>query len=395
MEYKEYDDYEHKLGEAEERGDFFPEPSTEQRLQLIFKYVGDISNEKNLDKLLMLLANMGKELVVADRCTVWLVDYKKGELWTKVAHGVSEIRVPMGQGVVGHSINNKEVLVINDAYNSPLFNPEVDKKTGYHTRNIIVIPFRNSEDQIIGAYQAINKMTENEIFSEKDVEYLVLAAAYSGNALESAILYREIEDTQKEIIYTMAEVGESRSKETGFHVKRVAEYSRIIAESYGLSKVESELLKMASPMHDIGKIAIPDAILKKPAKLTDEEYEVMKQHAVLGYDMLKHSDRKILKAAATVAHEHHEKWNGKGYPRGLQGEDIHIFGRITALADVFDALGSDRCYKKAWPLEKIYSLFMEEKGQHFDPKVIDAFFNATVEINEVREKYQDVISDEE
>jgi HD-GYP domain-containing protein (c-di-GMP phosphodiesterase class II) len=128
-------------------------------------------------------------------------------------------------------------------------------------------------------------------------------------------------------------------------------------------------------MHDVGKIGIPDAILNKPGKFTDEEFEVMKSHAELGYKMLKHSSKSILKAAAIVAYEHHEKWDGSGYPRGLKGEEIHIYGRITAIADVFDALGSDRVYKKAWPLKKILNLFEEEKGKHFDPILTELFLD--------------------
>lgn len=136
---------------------------------------------------------------------------------------------------------------------------------------------------------------------------------------------------------------------------------------YGLPEEEAEQLKLASPMHDIGKIGIADAILNKPGKLTVEEYEVMKTHATIGYSMLKHSKRKLLKTAAIVAYEHHEKYDGSGYPRSLKGEDIHIYGRITAIADVFDALGSDRVYKKAWDDDKLLALFNEQKGAHFDP----------------------------
>jgi len=206
---------------------------------------------------------------------------------------------------------------------------------------------------------------------------------------EIRTLNHEIEDTQKEVVFTMGAIGETRSKETGNHVKRVAEYSRIFALHYGLPEDEANLIKMASPMHDIGKVGIPDNILNKPGRLTFEEFEIMKTHAELGYDMLKHSSRSILKAAAILAHEHHEKWNGKGYPKGLQGEEIHLYGRITAIADVFDALGSDRCYKKAWEDEKIFSLLKEEKGEHFDPELVDIFFNHLDEFLEVRACYRD------
>ncbi len=202
-------------------------------------------------------------------------------------------------------------------------------------------------------------------------------------------LNEEITSTQKEVVFTMGEIAESRSKETGNHVRRVAAYSELLALKYGLPEAEARLLRLASPMHDIGKVAIPDAILNKPGKHTQEEFEIMKTHAILGYGMLKHSNREILKTAAIVAYEHHEKYDGSGYPRGLRGENIHIYGRITAVADVFDALGSDRCYKKAWEDARIFALLKEERGKHFDPALIDIFFESLDEINAIRESYKD------
>ena len=209
---------------------------------------------------------------------------------------------------------------------------------------------------------------------------------------EVAALQKEIEDTQKEVVFTMGAIGESRSKETGNHVKRVAEYSKILALHYGLSIEQAEMLKQASPMHDIGKVAIPDAILNKPGRFDESERRIMDTHAALGYEMLKSSNRPLLKLAATVAYEHHEKWDGSGYPQGLKGEDININGRITALADVFDALGSDRVYKKAWDEEKIFKLFKEERGKHFDPKLVDIFFDNLEEFLEVRDRFKDIES---
>lgn len=206
---------------------------------------------------------------------------------------------------------------------------------------------------------------------------------------EVQALQREIEETQREVVFTMGAIGESRSKETGNHVKRVAEYSRVLAHYYGLDEEEVEKIKQASPMHDIGKVAIPDAVLNKPGRFDEEERRIMDTHAELGYSMLAHSERPLLKCAAIVAYEHHEKWNGTGYPRQLKGEDIHIYGRITALADVFDALGSDRCYKKAWDDEKIFALFKEERGEHFDPKLIDIFFDHLDEFLAIRERLRD------
>ena len=204
-------------------------------------------------------------------------------------------------------------------------------------------------------------------------------------------LNEEIEETQKEVIFQMGAIGESRSKETGNHVKRVAEYSYLLAILYGLDEKEAELLKQSSPMHDIGKVGIPDAVLKKPGKLDKDEWVIMMSHAQLGYEMLKQSTRPILKTAAIVAVEHHEKWDGSGYPNGLKEDEIHIYGRITAIADVFDALGSQRVYKKAWELEKILNLFKEEKGKHFDPILIDLFLTNLNKFLEIRDKFKDSI----
>jgi PAS domain S-box-containing protein len=200
---------------------------------------------------------------------------------------------------------------------------------------------------------------------------------------------KEIQSIQKDIIFTMGSIGESRSKETANHVKRVAEYSKLLGSLYGLSKEETELLHMASPMHDIGKVAIPDNILLKPAKLTDEEFTIMKTHANRGYDMLKHSNRPLISTAAIIAHEHHERWDGKGYPRGLKADDIHIYGRITALVDVYDALISDRVYKKAWPEDDVVKYIKDQKAKHFDPKLVELFFSNYEMFVEIRKKYKD------
>lgn len=372
------------------------ELTPEQMLKVIFGYAEKIANERDLKRLLMLMADMGKEMVVADRCAVWLVDEQKNELWTPVAHGVDELRIPRGAGLVGLAIETGKPIFIDDAYTNREYRDvlesgalQTDRKTRYRTRSIMVIPFRDNEGNVMGAYQAINKWSGKRPFTEKDLEYLTLAASYSGKSLESAMLAHEIEETQKEIIFAMGAIGEVRSKETGNHVKRVAEYSYLIALALGMNRDEAELLKMASPMHDIGKVAIPDAVLAKPGKLTEAEYEMMKTHTTIGYNLLKNSRRRILKAAAVIAAQHHERWDGTGYPNGLKGEEIHIFGRITAAADVFDALSSDRVYKKAWELQRILDLFEKERGAHFDPKVVDALMAIVPDLLAVRDRYRD------
>lgn len=201
------------------------------------------------------------------------------------------------------------------------------------------------------------------------VEYI--SARYDVTELYD--LYNEISKTQHEMLHVLGEIGETRSKETGGHVRRVAQYSKLLAELYGLNKDESHLLYSASPMHDIGKIAIPDAILLKPSSLDDEEFSIIKSHSSIGYELLKNSKRPLMQAASIIAHEHHEKWDGSGYPRALEGENIHIYGRITALADVFDALRNACIYRKAWTEDEIIDLIRTERGKHFDPQLVDLF----------------------
>lgn len=158
-----------------------------------------------------------------------------------------------------------------------------------------------------------------------------------------------------------------------------------------MSKEESETLQMASPMHDIGKVGIPDAILNAPRKLSEDEFKIMKTHAEIGYNMLKNSNKKILQAAAIVAGEHHEKYDGTGYPKQLKANEIHIYGRITAIADVFDALASKRVYKKSWTTEEIIEYFKKESGKHFDPELVSLFLNNFKDFVSIREKFSDPV----
>lgn len=219
----------------------------------------------------------------------------------------------------------------------------------------------------------------------KTVEYM----AIRHEVTEIITLHEEIEKTQQEIIYRMGEIAESRNKETGNHVRRVAEYSKLLALKAGLDEKEANLIASASPMHDIGKVAIPDAVLLKPGPLDPDEWMIMRSHSVIGHSVLNGSQRPLLNASSVIAKEHHEKYNGTGYPDGLSGEDIHIYARIVAIADVFDALGSDRVYKKAWSLENIIHLFHEERGEHFDPKLVDLFLDNLDDFLEIRDRYVD------
>ena len=208
-------------------------------------------------------------------------------------------------------------------------------------------------------------------------------------ALENLDLNQEIIETQKEVIMILGEVIESRSKETGNHVRRVAKVSHLLALEAGLDEKQAELLQMASPMHDVGKVGIPDKILFKPAKLNREELAVIRTHTEIGVDILKNSRREIMEAAVLAAQQHHERWDGTGYPKGLKGEEIHIFARITALADVFDSLIHRRTYKDAWPLDRVLDYLKDERGRHFDPALVDIFLNNIDGVMAINTRYPD------
>jgi len=225
--------------------------------------------------------------------------------------------------------------------------------------------------------------------SNKEMELFELFLHNVSSAYENIILHNEIEGTQRDMLYMLGESVETRSKETGQHVRRVASYCRLIATGIGLSKREIDIIEIASPLHDFGKIGIADNILNKPGKLTADEWEVMQTHANIGYELLNNSKREILKAAAIIAGQHHEKWDGTGYPNRLKAKEIHIYARIAAIADVFDALGTKRCYKEAWEVEKIIEYLKEQKGKQFEPRLIDWVIDNIDSFKQVRATYPD------
>ena len=199
----------------------------------------------------------------------------------------------------------------------------------------------------------------------------------------------EIAAREHETLLCLGRAAEHRDPETHEHIIRMSNYSRLIAMRLGLPADECELLLRAAPLHDIGKIGTPDHILLKPGKLTVEEFEIMKQHTVIGERILANSLSPILRAGAEIAFSHHEKFDGSGYPRGLKGRDIPLYGRIVAVADVFDALTSGRPYKKAWGLDRACELLRNNSGQHFDPMCIEAFFDVWEEVLVVKQRYHD------
>jgi putative two-component system response regulator len=206
--------------------------------------------------------------------------------------------------------------------------------------------------------------------------------------LQSALL--EVRSSEKDIIGILSKMAEYRDNETSMHTIRVGEMSALMASKFGWDEERVELMRLAAPMHDIGKVGIADSILLKPGKLEDDEFEIMKEHASIGYTILSQKTTPLLKLAAEIANTHHEKYDGRGYPNGLSADEIPLSGAIVAVTDVFDALLSERPYKKAFSLEKTLDIIKESKGSHFNPDVVDLFLDSLDEIIEIREKLKDV-----
>lgn len=264
---------------------------------------------------------------------------------------------------------------------------------------VILSAFFKPFNYIIAGIEEIKSGNYNNLIKTETSSEDLRLLRDSVNGLAIALKDREarllqsqndLKETQQEVIFMLGTIGESRSKETGNHVKRVSEYSRLLATYYGLSEDEIIMITEASSLHDIGKVAIPDYILTKPEKLTYEEFEIIKKHAKIGYDLLKQSKRKIIEYAALIAIQHHERWDGTGYPNMLSKEDIHISGRIVAIADVFDALSSYRCYKNPWNDKDIQEYFEEQSGKHFDPALVAIFLNNYNNFLNIKSQYKDI-----
>lgn len=239
----------------------------------------------------------------------------------------------------------------------------------------------------VGAVDYITKPISPSIVKSRLSTHLALAN--QQRELEVKVLERteQLNETRMEIIRVLGRASEFKDNETGLHVVRMSGYAYEIAVAYGLDIREAELIRHVAPMHDVGKIGIPDSILQKPGRLEAGEMEIMQTHAGIGSEILGHQSSILLKHACIVANQHHEKWNGMGYPNKLEGTDIHLFSRIIAVADVFDALTSKRPYKEAWTVEDAIDQIHKDSGSHFDPEVVEAFDQAIEKILAINKLY--------
>ena len=410
--------------------------SENKKIGYILQLINDLNEIKDLDLLLEKILQKARLFFNADAGSIYLRDNDKlkfsytqnvtlqSRLKKKEKLIYKTFSIPINKDsiagyVAERCIKGEKDLILNisDVYklkDTPYsFNSRFDKKVGYRTKSMLTVPMINQKNELIGVLQLINAKDEkgNVVpFAKEDEPYILQFAKAAAIALERAQMTRNL-------ILRMISMAALRDpEETAEHVNRVGAYSVEIFEQWARKKgmdedeidKKKDILRMSAMVHDVGKVGISDKILKKPGRLTDEEYEIMKTHTFLGARLFFSGDSDFDKAAVEVTLNHHERWDGKGYPgyvhpvtgkplpgfedssgkaRPKKGKEIPLFGRIVALADVFDALSSPRCYKEPWPEEKVLKEIDRCSGSQFDPEVVEAFFSSLPTIRSIKEKY--------
>ncbi len=407
--------------------------SEKEKLETLTRLGIDLNQVQDLDLLMERILTEARRFVNADAGSIYIRDrdrlhfsYTQNDtLQQRLCPGekliYSTFSIPVDEkSIAGYVATTGDILNLPDVYRiDPTrpygFSDRFDRASHYRTGSMLTIPLKNSKGDILGILQILNAQGEsgNIIpFSRDDEKIMMLFASIASVALERAQMTRAM------ILRTIRMAEMRDPKETGAHVNRVGGYAVELYEKwayrhgYSRQEVDSnrDVLRMAAMLHDVGKVGISDTILKKPARFTPEEYEVMKQHTVLGSRLFEGARSDFDEAAADVALNHHERWDGTGYPgfvdpitgkampeyvradgraRGKKGEEIPIFGRIVALADVFDALSSVRCYKEAWDEARVLETIQKDAGSHFDPELVEIFFSSLDIIRSVQQRYTD------
>ena len=329
-----------------------------------------------------------------------------------VPQGYEIVKATNGEEALGKLSDNQIDLILLDVMMPGMDGFELTRRIRQDNTHrllpiILVTALRETEDRVKGIEAGCDDFISKPVDKMEllaRVHSLLKVKAYNDlmsnyrKELESEVAMRTeelrhafeiIKAASLETIYRLSVASEYKDEDTGAHIKRMSRYSAAVARRMGLDENTIETILYASPMHDLGKIGIPDFIMAKPAKLDPMEWEIMKQHTVIGAKILKASDTDFVRLGETIAQSHHEKWDGSGYPNSLKGIEIPIAGRITAIADVFDALTSKRPYKEPLSVEKSLAIIREGRGSHFDPDVVDAFFAIQDEILTIKKQYDE------
>ncbi len=369
-----------------------------------------LSGEHSLNQLLEMIVTEARSFFDADAGSIYL---REGD---KLLFAVSQNRtlqlrfgpereralftpytVPISEkSIAGYVALSGQSLNLPDVYRIPedepyRFNRQFDERNDYRTQAMLTVPMKNRHGQVLGVLQLINPVQDGRVthFSPEQEELVRSLASLAAVAVNNARLTEQIKRVHLDTIYRLSVAAEYKDEDTAQHIRRISRYSAALARQLGWSEPEVELLLYAAPMHDVGKIGVPDAILTKPGKLTDEERKIMQEHTHIGARIMSGSDSEVLKLGELVAFTHHEKWNGKGYPRGLNGEDIPLAGRIVALVDAFDALTTKRVYKAAVDPKQAFERLKPDSGIHFDPRVFQGFTEIFPLILSIREEHKD------
>jgi HD-GYP domain-containing protein (c-di-GMP phosphodiesterase class II) len=361
--------------------------------ELLAKLIGvasDLTSELDFDRLFPLIVGNVTEVMAAERTSLYVVDWEHREIWTTVAEGIKQIRLPFGQGISGRVAETGEMINVADAWELPYYDRSFDEKNNFRTKSVLCIPIRNHLGEIIGVLQVINKKGK-ERFDQEDEIFLRGLSTQVSIALENSLLVEEVLTSFTSSISTLSTMVDARHPYTAGHSERVKEYSLAIAREMKLSKEDIEPLKYAAILHDIGKIGIRDDVLMKNGSYTPEDWEEMKAHPLKTKIILDqfHFPRH-LRRVPEIAYLHHEKMNGEGYPNRFAGDRIPLEARIIAVADMFDAVTSKREYPKytpdetlghdPMPLPVVMDLLKKLAGQDYDPFVIESFIRCLPEV---------------
>jgi HD-GYP domain-containing protein (c-di-GMP phosphodiesterase class II) len=365
----------------------------ERRQQALVDIISHISRTLDRDELLQRIMNHARDLLQIEATSIWLHDERNDELVLHLATGKSsdqlrEVRVPSGQGIIGEVVRSGKSILVNDVHNDDRFYRLVDARSGFVTRSIFCVPLRSPRIQLggergevqeltIGGAQALNKIDGSD-FSEEDKSLFETLAGQAATVLRLAQLYQDSSELYLGLIDVITGALDQRDPDTSGHSQRVAEFAVAIAHELELSQELIYQIRIGGMLHDIGKIGIPDAILTKPAALTTSEIQVIKSHPSKGSEILQKNQliAERLRNELLAVLEHHERLDGRGYPRGLRGDEISQIGRIMAVADVFDAMTSDRRYRAGMPPEQVIRILQASAGTEFDHACVEAFCRA-------------------